>query len=85
MACVKIELLPPSDCLVYAILSNCVGSTSFHLFIKATGSQRRSGIQSVTHGGWLLWILCQIGYRGLPTKEKVSSRESVIRYAIKAF
>ena len=30
-------------------------------------------------------ILCQIGYRGLPTKQKVFSRESVIRYAIKVF
>ena len=28
-------------------------------------------------------ILCQTGYRGSPTKEKVSSRESAIRYAIK--
>ena len=30
-------------------------------------------------------ILRQIGYRGLPTKQKVFSRESVIRYAIKVF
>ena len=28
-------------------------------------------------------ILCRIDYRGLPTKEKVSSWESVIRYTIK--
>ena len=89
MPCVKIDLLPPGDCLMYAILSKCVGSTSFHFFsllllklLAAKDDQEYS--QLLMEDDWFD-ILCQTGYRGLPTKEKVSSRESVVRYAIKVF
>ena len=85
MACVKIKLLPPGDYLMYTILSNWVGSTSLHFFIKLLAAKDDHEYSQLLMEDDCFDILCQIGYRGLPTKEKVSSRESVIRYVTKVF
>ena len=85
MACVKIKLLPPGDYLMYTILSNWVASTSLHFFIKLLAAKDDQEYSQLLMEDDCFDILCQIGYRGLPTKEKVSSRESVIRYVTKVF
>ena len=85
MACVKIKLLPPGGCLMYTILSNCVGSTSFNFLLKLLAAKDDLEYSQLLMEDNCFDILCQIGHRGLPTKEKVSSRESVRRYAIKVF
>ena len=89
MPCVKIDLLPPGDCLMYPILSKCVGSTSFHFFflllVKLLAAKDDQEYSQLLMEDDCFDILCQTGYRGLPTKEKVSSMESVVRYAIKDF
>ena len=85
MACVKIKLLPPGDYLMYTILSNSVGSTSLHFLLKLLAAKDDQEYSQLLMEDDCFDILCQTGYRGLPTKEKVSSRESVVRYAIKVF
>ena len=70
---------------MYTILSNCVDSTSFHFLLKLLAAKDDQEYSQLLMVDDCFDILCQIGYRGLTTKEKVSSRESVIRYAIKVF
>ena len=92
MPSVKIELLPPGGCLMYAIFLIVSVVLVFIFFIKvfilvfiffllaAKDDQEYSQLLLEDD---FFDILCQIGYRRLPTKEKFFSRESVIRCAIK--
>ena len=69
---------------MYTILSNRVSSTCFHFcLLKLPSAKDDQKHSQLLMEGYYFDILCQIAYRGFPTKEKVSSTESVRRHVLK--
>ena len=69
---------------MYTILSNFVGITSFNFLLKLLAAKDNQEYSQLLMEDDCFDILCQAGYRGLPTKRKFLLWK-VITYAIKVF